>query len=384
MKLIKDVRIIDYKKDTYGHVLISDGKIRKIFESLDNVELLDTEIIDGKGLCILPSFIDMHTHLRDPGFVYKEDLKTGQKAALKGGYTTLCTMANTKPVCDNEKTFKYILDKSKDLNLCDIIQISALTKGQSGKEIVNLESLLKFTNLFSDDGHTIYDEEIMKEALKLSKRHNFKVLTHCQPEYEIVDRDLKLLEKIGGNLHICHISLKKTIEKIKEYKDKGHKFTCEVTPHHIFKSNIDYKVNPSFRNKEDKKALIDGIKNDYIDVIATDHAPHSKEDKHKGSPGISLIEIAFSMALKIFKENNISLNKLSKLLSYNPAKILGLKSGLIKEGYTANLVLVDLDEEYKIDTSTFLSKGKNNPFNKEAVNGRVKMTIKEGEILYSH
>ncbi|MBF8983276.1 dihydroorotase [Lutibacter sp. B2] len=378
--LIKNVNIVDAKKNICGDVLIKDGKIY----SIKNIENIDenTKIIDGKGFTLLPSFIDMHTHLRDPGYTQKEDLETGQKAALKGGYTTLCAMANTDPVCDNKETIEYVLNKAKELDLCNIIQICAVTKNLEGKEIVNIDEMLSYTKLFSDDGKTIFDEDIMKKALAFSKDLDFKVLTHCQPEFKIVDRDLSLLEEVGGNLHICHISLKKTVERIKEAKNKGLKFTCEVTPHHIFKSDIEYKVNPSFRKKEDVSALIEGIKEGYIDVIGTDHAPHTKEDKENGSPGISLIEAAFSMVYKVFEENNISLNKLSQLMSYNPAQILNLNEGLIQEGYEANLVLVDLQEEYKIETKKFISKGKNNPFDEELVKGKVKLTIKNGKILH--
>ncbi|SHH80836.1 dihydroorotase [Caloranaerobacter azorensis DSM 13643] len=383
--LINNVKIVDAKKVLYGSVLIEDGLIKKIFKEDEDINLpKDTEIIEGKGFALLPSFVDMHCHLRDPGYLYKEDLKSGQKAALKGGYTTLCTMANTKPVCDNTSVLQYIFDKSRQLDLCHIIQISALTKNLEGKELVDFEEMLKYTKLFSDDGKTIFSEEVMKKALILSNKFKFRVLTHCQPEFEIVKRDLNLLKEVGGNLHICHISLKKTLDLIREFKDKGFKFTCEVTPHHIFGYGLDYRVNPSFREKEDVESLIEGIKQGYIDVIATDHAPHSLEDKRNGAPGISLIEVAFSMVYKVFYENGISLNKLSELMSYNPARILNLNCGLIEEGYEANLILVDLDEEYRIDTDDFISKGKNNPFNGEKVLGKVKMTFKKGSVKYDN
>ncbi|KPU26405.1 dihydroorotase [Caloranaerobacter sp. TR13] len=383
--LINNVKIVDAKRAFHGSILIENGFIKRMFKADEDVNISnDTEIIEGKGLVLLPSFVDMHCHLRDPGYLYKEDLESGQKAALKGGYTTLCTMANTKPVCDNTLVLEYILDKSKKLDLCDIIQVSALTRNLEGKEFVNFEEMLRHTRLFSDDGNTIFNEEVMKKALILSNKLNFRVLTHCQPEFEIVKRDLGLLKEVGGNLHICHISLEKTLGLIKEFKDTNLKFTCEVTPHHIFGYEVDYRVNPSFRKKEDVKSLIEGIKQGYIDVIATDHAPHSLEDKQNGAPGISLIEVAFSMVYKVFHENGISLNKLSELMSYNPARILNLNCGLIEEGYEANLVLVDLDEEYQIDTDNFISKGKNNPFNGEKVLGKVKMTFKRGSVKYDN
>ena len=225
--------------------------------------------------------------------------------------------------------------------------------------MIDIKSMRKYTNLFSDDGYTLFNEEIMEESLKLSSELDFKVLTHCQPEYEIVSRDLKLLKKVGGNLHICHISLEDTLNEIKKYKNEGYKFTCEVGPHHIYGYGLDYKVNPSFAEEEDMKSLIQGIKDGYNRYdIGTDHAPHTENDKKNGSPGISNIEVAFSMVNKVFKENNISLNKLSEMMSANPAKLLGLNQGLIEEGLRADLVLIDENYENIINVNKFISKGK--------------------------
>lgn len=378
--LIKNVVIVDALKTAFGDVLIKNGKIEKVEKDIKGTY----KTIDGEGYTLLPSFIDMHTHLRDPGYTYKEDLQSGQRAALKGGYTTLCAMANTNPVCDNLEIIQDVLGRSKKLNLCDVIQISSITKNLEGKELVNIELMRKYTALFSDDGKTINSENIMKDALLLSKEYNFHILTHCDPEVDIVKRDLNLLDNIGGNLHICHISRKETMKKIIEYKEKGFKFTCEITPHHLFAYGLNYKVNPSFGNKEDYQALIDGLIEGYIDVIGTDHAPHSKEDKINGSPGISLIEVAFPMAYKVFKENNISLNKLSEMMSYNPGKILKLNAGLIKVGYEGNVVLVNLNKEERINTEKFISKGKNNPFDGYCGLGEIVLTIKRGNILYDH
>ncbi|XTR37737.1 dihydroorotase [Paraclostridium tenue] len=377
--LIKNTRIVDANKDFKSDLLVEDGKISKIDINIDSI---DAKIINGENYTLMPSFIDIHTHLRDPGLTHKEDLETGQMAALKGGFTVLCPMANTKPACDNKETMEYILDKAEKLDLCDINQVCAITKNLEGQEMIDIESMRKYTQLFSDDGYTLHDEDIMKKALELSKELDFKVLTHCQPEEIIVKRDLKLLEEVGGNLHICHISLKETLKEIKKYKDNGHKFTCEVGPHHIYGYGLDYKVNPSFAKEEDMKYLIQGIKDGYIDMIGTDHAPHTEEDKKNGAPGISNIEVAFGMVNKVFSENGISLNKLSEMMSLNPAKLLGLNQGLIEEGLKADLVLVDSNCNDIIDTSKFISKGKNNPFDKEKILGKVLMTIRDGKIMY--
>lgn len=377
--LIKNVRIIDANKDIKSDLLVENGKISKINS---NIEIENINTIDGGHYVLMPSFIDLHTHLRDPGLTHKEDLESGQKAALKGGFTVLCPMANTKPVCDNPEVINYIINKAENLDLCDIKQVCSITKNLEGDEMIDIKSMIEHTRLFSDDGYTLHNTEIMRDALKLSKELNFKVLTHCQPEFEIVERDLKLLEEVGGNLHICHISLKETLDDIKKYKDRGYKFTCEVGPHHIYGYGLDYKVNPSFAEEEDMKYLIQGIKDGYIDMIGTDHAPHTQEDKENGAPGISNIEVAFQMVNKVFSENQISLNKLSEMMSANPAKLLGLNQGLIEEGLRADLVLIDENCENVIDTSNFISKGKNNPFNGQRVKGKVIMTIKNGKIMY--
>ena len=379
--LFRNVRIVDANKDFKSDLLVSNGLISKIDKNI-KIENESINIVDGNGYVLMPSFIDLHTHLRDPGLTYKEDLETGQKAALKGGFTVLCPMANTKPACDNSEVMEYILNKAKDLDLCDIKQVSAITKNLDGQEMIDITSMIEYTDLFSDDGYTLFNEEIMEEALRLSSELNFKVLTHCQPEFEIVSRDLAMLKRVGGNLHICHISLEDTLNEIKKYKNEGYKFTCEVGPHHIYGYGLDYKVNPSFAEEEDMKALIQGIKDGYIDMIGTDHAPHTEEDKKAGSPGISNIEVAFSMINKVFKENNISLNKLSEMMSANPAKLLGLSQGLMEEGLRADLVLIDENKEDLIDVNQFISKGKNNPFHNQKIIGKVIMTIRDGKIAY--
>lgn len=380
--LIKNVKMIDSSMNFKGNLLIENGKISKIDSDINIAGIADLKIIDGKNKILMPAFIDLHTHLRDPGLTHKEDLETGQKAALKGGFTVLCPMANTKPVCDNEQVMEYVLSKAKKLDLCDIKQVCAITENLEGEEIIDIEKMRTYTDLFSDDGYTLHNEKIMRDALVLSKELDFKVLTHCQPEFEIVKRDLNMLKEVGGNLHICHISLKDTLDEIKRYKNDGYKFTCEVGPHHIFGYGLEYRVNPAFAEEEDMKHLIQGIKDGYIDMIGTDHAPHTKEDKEKGAPGISNIEVAFQMVNKVFNENNISLNKLSEMMSANPAKLLGLNQGLIKEGLRADLVIVDSEQEEVIDVSKFVSKGKNNPFDGQKVRGKIIMTIRDGRVMY--
>lgn len=380
--LIKNVEMVDADGRRFGKVLIEDGKIKKVYKEKGNVKTVYDQEIDGQGYLLMPGFIDMHCHLRDPGYEYKETMETGMQAALKGGFTTLVAMANTKPFMDEAAPLKVNLDKAQALQLCNLIQVAALTKEFNDSDLVDIESLRPLTNVFSNDGVSIVNPDMMVAGLKSSIEHDFILLTHCQPETELVRRDVKLLEEMGGHLHVCHISKKDTLELIGEAKAKGLDITCEVTPHHIFASAMDYKVNPPFRTYPDRRALIEGIKDGVIDMCGTDHAPHSEEDKLKGAPGINNFEMAFAMYYTVFEQNGIGLEKLSDMLSYAPAKRLGLKAGLIKERYPADLVLVDLNWEGKINPKEFVSKSKNNPFGGETLKGKVMMTMVKGEIKY--
>ena len=378
--IITNVEIVDVHGIRSGKVLIQDGIIRDVDYKGD---CFSEEVIDGSGYTLMPSFIDLHCHLREPGYEYKEDMKSGMTAALRGGYTHVTAMANTKPVMDNIELAQVNYQKSKLLNLCDLTQVCALTK-KFGEEFVDFKRLMKVTSVFSNDGINVDSRETMKKALSHSKEQSFFILSHCEPEVDIVKRDLEILKETPGNLHICHVSEEKTVALIKSAKEQGVEVTCEVTPHHIFESNVEYRVNPSFGKEKDRKALIHAIKDGTIDICATDHAPHSKEDKEKGSPGISNIEVAFSMYWKIFHDNDIPIEKLSEMMSEKPAKMLGLNCGEIAAGKEANLILVDTQKEYPMDINQFLSKSNNNPFHGKIVKGEVLMTIKRGEIKYDN
>lgn len=378
--IITNVKIVDVHGSRYGTVWIEGGVIRDLDYKGD---YSNEEIIEGSGYTLMPSFIDMHCHLRDPGYENKEDMKSGMTAALRGGYTHLAAMANTNPIMDNIELVHGNYEKSEKLDLCHLTQVCALTK-QFEKEFVDFKSLKKVTTVFSNDGINVDSREIMKLALSSSMEQGFLILSHCEPEVPIVNRDLELLKETPGNLHICHVSEEETVALIKSAKSQGVKVSCEVTPHHIFDSGVDYKVNPPFAKEKDRKALIEAIKDGTIDICATDHAPHTVEDKVKGSPGISNIEVAFSMYWKIFYDNSISINKLSKMMSYKPAKMLGLNCGEITVGKEANLVLVNIRKEYSLDINKFLSKSNNNPFHGKTIKGEVLMTIKRGEIKYDN
>lgn len=375
--IINNVHIIDAKKNIYGNVLIKDGIIQELNVPLNNEEI----IIDGRGYALMPSFVDMHCHLRDPGYTHKEDMATGMNAALKGGYTHVVAMANTNPIIDNGKMLKKNMSKSRKLDLCDLTQVCAVTK-KFNEEPVDYKKLSSITSVFSNDGTTIINEKIMQSALEASKQFDFFIASHCEPEEEIVKRDMEILKKIGGNNHVCHISKKETVELIRRAKEDGLSVTCEVTPHHLFARDIEYKVNPPIGIKADQEALITAVKEGIIDICATDHAPHTPEDKKGGAPGIDNIEVAFSMYWKVFSENNISINRLSEMISLKPSLMLGLNGGEISQGKEANLVLVDLNYAHVINVNDFVSKSNNNPFHNHEIKGKVLLTMKRGVIKY--
>ncbi|MFZ7132360.1 MAG: dihydroorotase [Eubacteriales bacterium] len=378
--IINNVNIIDTHKNIQGNVYIKNGIIQEI-----NVQKIPEGmlVIDGKGHALMPSFVDLHCHLRDPGYTYKEDMTSGMGAALKGGYTHLVAMANTMPIIDNPAWIKKNIQKSRDLDLCDLTQVCAVTK-KFGKEMVDFTEISALTTVFSNDGSTIVDKKIMEKALRLSKELDVYVATHCDPEVEIIERDLSLIDRIDGHLHVCHISQEGSVALIKKAKDKGRHVTCEVTPHHLYAHDTRYKVNPPFGTKSDQEALIQAIKDGIIDICATDHAPHTQGDKRQGAPGINNIEMAFGMYWKIFHEYNIPIQKLSEMMSLTPSHMLKLNSGEIIPGKEANLVLMDLDHIANIDINTFVSKSNNNPFHHEMVRGKVLMTLKRGVIKYDH
>ena len=390
--LIKGARIVDFSEDFIGDVYIKNGIIQEIGLNLKK----DCKYIDGEGKVLMPSFIDLHVHFREPGYDYKEDILTGSKAAVRGGYTVVNLMANTKPVCSSMDIVDYVLDRCNYIGLVDAHQVVSITKDFDGKTLTHLDKLDNRVKIISEDGKDVMNSKVMLDAMMKAKEKNITVMCHSE-NHELSSEDTELAEDTMTwrnitlakytrcKTHIAHVSTKNSLMYIKQGKEEGFKITCEVTPHHIIlNEGSDYKVNPPMRNKEHVKALIEGIKNGTVDTISTDHAPHSKEDKLNGAPGISGIETAFSICYtNLVKNNEISLNKLSEIMSRNPAKILNLNKGEIKVGKDADLVLVDLQNNYEIDSKDFLSKGKNTPFNGMKVYGKITNTFKCGREVYS-
>lgn len=385
--LFTNIKVVDGTGVREGKVMTEDGKIRKVYKARGRVQTQYDREIDGGGKVLMPGFIDMHCHLRDPGLTYKEDLSTGLHAAAKGGFTTVCPMANTKPVMDTADKVAANMKRGNALGLTEMIQVSAVTKDFSNFtfDLVDFDSLSKVTPIFSNDGHNVDNPDVMREALKASAKYGIVIATHNEPETETVVRDIDILKGIpGAKLHICHISKKATLDAIIGAKKLGLDITCEVTPHHVYASGLGYRVHPPFRSWADRKALLEGALSGAIDCCGTDHAPHSDEDKLKGSPGINNFETAFAMYHTAFSAVGMDLVRLSQMMSQNPARRLGLKSGLIAEGYPADLVLVDPDLDWQVDSSKFVSKSHNTPFDAKWLKGQVLMTVKGGRIIYDH
>lgn len=394
--LIKNANMIDAYESFCGDILIIDGIITEIGKEI-NKEGID--IIDAKGLTLMPSFIDTHAHFRDPGLTYKEDMESGSRAAAKGGYTGVCLMGNTNPICSTKEVVEYVRNKAKEIGLIDVHQCVSITENFGGKSIEHLNAFDDDKELvaITDDGVGVMDSSIMMKAMEKAKKNNWIVMSHAEDKtFSKIDmriaedlmtiRDLYLAKVTKARLHMAHVSTIESIEAIRRAKKEGSNVTCEVTPHHIALTTEEsnYRVNPSIREKEDVNAIIEGIKDGTVDCIGTDHAPHTEEDKAKGSPGMVGIETAFSICYtELVKKNGISINKLSELMSRNPAKILGMNKGSITIGKDGDLVLVDLNKEIVIDKEKFASKGKNTPFHGRKYFGEVIMTIKGGKLIYS-
>lgn len=393
--LIKNVNLIDESNNFFGDIYIEKGVIKELGTELNK----ECETLDGKGLVLMPAFIDTHAHFRDPGFEYKEDIESGSKAAVRGGYTTVTLMPNTKPVCSSKEILDYVVNKGKEVGLVDLYQTVSITKNLSGEEINHLREFEGNPNVkaITDDGKGVSDSKIMMEAMKIAKENNWIVMSHAEsPEFSRVDmrlaenmmtwRDITLAKFVDCRLHMSHVSTKEAMKYIIEGKNDGVKVTCEITPHHLALNNkiSNYRVNPPIREEDDVNFLIKAIKMNYVDCIGTDHAPHSKEDKEKGAPGMIGIEQAFSICYtKLVKENHISLNKLSQLMSGNAAKLLNINKGKLQPGFLGDLVLIDLNKKRIFKEEDIVSRSKNTPFNGMEFYGDVVVTINNGKIVYN-
>ncbi len=399
-------------------VYVEDGLVKEVAK---NIEKDADKIEDATGCIVIPGLIDLHTHLREPGFEHKETIISGCEAAAAGGYTTICAMPNTKPACDSVDTVKYILDKAADAKV-NVLPIGAVTKGQQGKELADIKGMKEAgICAISEDGKSVMDAALYKEAMEIAAKENLPVFAHCEEitmvkgcvvnagkladalgvggvsndvEDVIATRDIGLSLMTGARLHLCHCSTKESVNYIKEGKAEGANLTAEICPHHfvltedmVDLNDSNYKMNPPVRTKADVEALKNGIKEGIIDAISTDHAPHAKDEKDKGflnAPcGIVGLETAFALSYTyLVKEGYIDLKRLVEMMSCNPAKILETDKGDISVGKTADIAIIDIDNAYKIDINKFLSKSNNSPFDGYEVFGKIKRTIVNGNVVY--
>lgn len=421
--LIKNGRLINPSEnlDKVMDIFVEDGIIKEKAESIE--KQADT-VIDAAGCYVMPGLIDLHVHFRDPGLTYKEDIETGSKAAAKGGFTTVCCMPNTKPVVDNVDTVKYIIEKGEKTGLTNVLPVGAVTKNMAGVEITNVEELKKAgICAISEDGKSVMNSGVYRKAMKNAAKANVPVLAHCEDinlveggvinlgdksselgvkgisnavEDVIAMRDIMLAKETGATLHLCHCSTKDSVEMVKRAKEEGIKVTAEVCPHHfsmcsddITSNDGNFKMNPPLRAREDMEALIKGLQDDIMDVISTDHAPHSAEEKAKDleHAPFGIVGLETSVALTVtnlVKKGYLTPMQMAAKMSYNPAKVLGIPKGTLDEGKIADITIIDPDKEYTIDVNTFESKGKNTPFDGYKVSGEVEYTILNGKIVYSN
>lgn len=387
--IIKDNKLI--KKDIY----IKDNLI---VDKVDN-----PKVIDCTNLLISPGICDLHVHLREPGYESKETIKSGTLSAAKGGVTTLFAMPNLKPYPDNLKDLKYIMDLISKDALVKVYQYACITKGEAGKELADIKELSNYVLGFSDDGKGINDYKLLEEALFKIKEANKIICSHAEDynypadsnlnESEAVRKEIACVKNVGGAYHFCHMSTKESFKYIKEAKQEGLKISCEVTPHHLFlnkdmiNDNPNFKMNPPLRSEEDRLACINALIDGTCEVIATDHAPHTKEDKNKpyakalnGIIGLeTLVPLVYTY---LFKSEILPLNKFNDLLINNPRRIMGLDERSLEVGNVADIACFNIFEKHKYAENEILSKGKNSPFIGYELYGFCKYTFVDGKLVY--
>jgi dihydroorotase len=435
--LIHGGRMVDPGRgiDRVGDLLIAEGKIVQAGDTIVDSPafsaiLSKAENLDARGLVVCPGFIDLHCHLREPGFEDKETIATGTKAAAIGGFTTVCCMANTEPPLDTPAAVEWVKERVRQDGLVAVLPIGCVTKGRKGEELTDMAGLAEAGVLaFSDDGDPVTSSQVMRRAMSYSRELGLPVVDHCEDralsgggimnegrisaeagfagipavaEEVMVARDLILAKLTGARVHIAHVSTRGSVQLIRRAREEGISVTAEVTPHHLtlteerivgqspgkpFDTNA--KVNPPLRTKEDVDALIEGLEDGVIDAIATDHAPHTMADKNCGLElaafGISGFETAFGCLMSLVHQGEISLTRLLSKVTCEPARVIGRNGelGTLKAGAPANITLLDLDREWIVNSRHFASKGKNTPYDGYKFKGKVMATIADGRIVYT-
>lgn len=398
-------------------VYVVDGKIARVAADIQPAE--GDKIYDCTGLTIMSGLVDLHVHLREPGFSSKETIATGTAAAAHGGFTTVCSMPNLAPAPDTMENLQQQLDIIERDAVIKVLPYATITRKRAGDELVNFAELKPYVAGFSDDGTGVQTEEVMRQAMVEAAKTDTIIAAHCEvdellrggyihdgeyaaknghrgicseSEWKQVERDIELAAEAGCRYHVCHISTKQTVELIRQAKARGVKITCETGPHYLTMCDMDlkeegrFKMNPPIRSAEDRDALIAGLQDGTIDVVATDHAPHTAEEKSRGlersAMGVVGIETSFAVIYtKLVKAGIISLEKAVEVLAEAPRKIFNLGGGL-KEGEAADITVFDLEKEFTVDPDTFLSKGRSTPFEGWQLQGECCLTLVDGRVAY--
>lgn len=417
--LLKGGDIIDEGRRRTADVLVLDGRIAAVGRDLEVPA--GTEVLDISGRIAVPAFADIHVHFREPGFTAKETIRTGSMAAARGGYSVVCAMPNLDPVPDSPETLaveQAAIDRDA---VVSVLPYCSITKGRKGQELVDFKALKGGCVAFSDDGSGVQGREMMLEAMKAAAREDVIIAAHCEDnsllrggyihdgrycaahghkgicsesEWGQIERDLELCALTGCRYHVCHISTKESVALIREAKARGVNVTCETAPHYLVLCEDDlqedgrFKMNPPLRSAEDREALIEGLLDGTIDAIATDHAPHTAEEKSRGlahsAMGIVGLETSFPVLYTaLVRAGRLSLERLVELMSGSPRRIFRLGGGL-GPGQPADIAVIDIEKEYNIDSRTFLSKGRSTPFDGWKVRGEVLMTLKDGKVVYNN
>ena len=436
--LITGGRIIDPAQgfDSVGDVLVSDGLIVGIEKSIEPPE--GAQLVDANGMVVCPGFVDLHCHLRDPGLEYKETIATGTRAAVKGGFTTVCAMPNTEPTMHTRATVEYVMEKARSEGAVRVLPIGCVTKRSAGAELAEMAELAEAGCIgFSDDGHPVVDSNIMRQALSYASAFGLPIINHCETpdlfrgghmnegwvsnrlgvqgapnsaEETMVARDIMLAELTGGHIHLAHISTQGTLDLVRSAKERGVRVTCEITPHHLTLTDeavmgnaggnpfdaletVAYdtyaKVNPPLRARSDMEIMAAGLSDGTIDVIATDHAPHGQIEKlctfEEAAMGISVLETALGSVMSLVHAGQIGLPLMVEKLTSAPAAFLARTDiGSLRPGANADITIFDPDAEWTVDAEAFVSKGKNSPLHGQTLKGKVVMTVVGGEVVYSH
>lgn len=417
--LIRNARIFGFPASATQDVLIESGRVKAVADNIETPSSGCLEI-DGKGMTLLPGLVDLHVHLREPGYSYKETVRTGSEAAAAGGFTTVCTMPNLNPVPDSMETLQRQLDIIERDAVVEVLPFAAITKKRMGTELVDYRALAPYVAGFSDDGSGVQSSEVMERAMTAVAPTGKMLAAHCEvdallkggyihdgeyarkhghrgicseSEWEEVKRDIELAEKTGCRLHICHISTAESVELVRRGKERGVKVTCETGPHYLIMCDEDlqeegrFKMNPPLRSRRDMMALRRGIADGTIDVIATDHAPHSAQEKARGleksAMGVVGLETSLGAIYKyMVGENVISFERMVELMAINPRLLLCREYDFLQPGSRADLTLVDLDRTWRVEPDRFRTMGRATPFEGMEMKGKVMATLYGGKIAY--